>query len=83
MPELFTRYNDDLQIWEDLGQTYYEETDRSLMQVLRLTGDKTLSDARMRFKRDPLIRFAVQLGNADSVTLLITQMGRQLHVNTP
>jgi hypothetical protein len=83
LPELFTRYNDDLQIWEDLGQTYYEETDRSLMQVLRLTGDKTLSDARMRFKRDPLIRFAVQLGNADSVTLLITQMGRQLHVNTP
>ncbi|WPN49920.1 dermonecrotic toxin domain-containing protein [Pseudomonas sp. P8_241] len=83
LPELFSRYNDDLQVWEDLGQTYYEETDRPLLQVLRLTGDKTLSDARVRFKRDPLVRLAVQLGNADSVTLLITQMGRQLHVSTP
>ena len=83
LPALFTEYNRDLGVWEDFGQTSYMETDRPCNQVLRLTGQLTLAEARTAFRRDPLIRLAVQLGNADSVALLVTQLGRQLHVSTP
>lgn len=33
--------------------------------------------------RDASVRLAVQQGNADSVTWLITHLGRQLHTSTP
>lgn len=83
LPQLFSIYNPDMDLWEDLGATTDENTDRALTHVLKLTGEKNLSDARKRFKKDPLIRLAVQLGNADSVTWLISHMGRQLHTSTP
>ena len=81
--ELFAVYNADLGQWEDLGSTTYEDTDEAKERVLKLTGKPSLSEARTRFAAEPLIRMAVQLGNADSVTWLITQLGRQLHVSTP
>ena len=81
--ELFTVFNGDTGLWEDFGQASNENTDRALAQVLKLTGQTTLSNARGRFMRDSKIRLAVQLGNADSVSWLISHLGRQLHTNTP
>ncbi|MHC8381561.1 dermonecrotic toxin domain-containing protein [Pseudomonas sp. LB3P14] len=83
LPQLFSIQNPDTGAWEDLGNTTYENTDKTLDHVLKLTGELTLSDARRRFKRDPLVRLAVQLSNADSVAWLISHLGRQLHTSTP
>ena len=69
--------------WEDLGDTSNEDTDRMKEHVLTLTGAENLSGARHTFKKDPLIRLKVQLGNADTVSWLIGHLGRQLHVSTP
>ncbi|WP_448110708.1 dermonecrotic toxin domain-containing protein [Pseudomonas lini] len=81
--ELFAVLNDDTGLWEDFGQTTYENTHNALVHVLKLTGQTTLSNARSRFMNDSKIRLAVQLGNADSVSWLISHLGRQLHVDTP
>lgn len=83
LAELFAVFNSHENIWEDLGDTSYETTDRAMAQVLRLSGQATLSDARALFKRDSTVRLAVQLGNADSVSWLITHLGRQLYTGTP
>ncbi|MET1068777.1 MAG: DUF6543 domain-containing protein [Pseudomonas prosekii] len=68
---------------EDLGETSYEESDRALAQVFALTGQVTLDAARAEFMSNAKVRLAVQLGNADTVSWLISHMGRQLHTNTP
>ncbi|UWF46806.1 hypothetical protein NYP20_15755 [Pseudomonas sp. N3-W] len=81
--QLFAVYNDDTQRWEDLGDTTYEDTDTAYRHVLKMTGEATLSDARRRFRQDPQKRLAVMLGNADTVTWLITHLGRQLHTAVP
>lgn len=81
--ELFALYNAEDEIWEDFGKTTFEDSDRPLAQVLKLTGKATLADARSIFKTDDTVRLAVQLGNADSVTWLISHLGRQLHTSTP
>lgn len=73
----------DTGVWEDPGSTSYENTDRVKAHILTLTGGENLSGARKIYKRDPLVRLKVQLGNADSVAWLISQMGRQLHTSTP
>ncbi|MDB5996027.1 MAG: hypothetical protein JWP42_3163 [Pseudomonas sp.] len=83
LPELFTIFNPDTGLWEDLGETTNDQTDRARAHVLKLSGEKTLADARRRFKQDAKTRLAVQLGNADSVTWLITRLGRELHTSTP
>jgi hypothetical protein len=51
--------------------------------ILTLTGAENLSGARHTFKKDPMIRLKVQLGNADSIAWLIGHLGRQLYVSTP
>ena len=81
--QLFKLENADSGLWEDFGSTTYENTDQEREHVLKLTGEKTLDDARKRFMRDSTARLAVQLGNADSVSWLIGQLGRQLHTSTP
>ncbi|MNJ01628.1 hypothetical protein D3C73_1613150 [compost metagenome] len=50
---------------------------------MKVTNRKTLDEARDSFKNDSLVRLAVQLSNADSLTWLITHLGRELHVTTP
>jgi hypothetical protein len=83
LSELFARFNGDTGVWEDLGSTSYEDTDQAYRLVLKLTGKKTLNEARAVFKADAKTRLAVLLGNADTVTWLIMQLGRQLHAATP
>ncbi|QJI40375.1 hypothetical protein HKK52_05395 [Pseudomonas sp. ADAK2] len=83
MPQLFSVFNSDTQEWEDLGDTLYEDTSRAMNRVVALTGQLTIADARETFKRNAEVRLAVQLANADSVSWLITHLGRQLHTSTP
>ena len=83
LTQLFMTEDPDTGEWEDPGSTSYENTDRVKAHILTLTGGDNLSSARKIFKRDPLVRLKVQLGNADSVAWLISHMGRQLHTNTP
>ncbi|MFJ7794251.1 dermonecrotic toxin domain-containing protein [Pseudomonas sp. NPDC096950] len=81
--ELFAVFNPEDETWEDFGETTFEYTDRALAHVLRLTGKDTLDEARTAFREDATLRLAVQLGNADSVSWLISQLGRQLHTRIP
>jgi hypothetical protein len=83
LTQLFTYHNADSGLWEDFGSTTNGSTDRELETVLRLTGETTLVEARKRFMKDSTTRLAVQLGNADSVSWLIGQLGRQLHTSIP
>ncbi|MGF6127374.1 hypothetical protein QF019_002583 [Pseudomonas frederiksbergensis] len=81
--ELFTLYNGEDRTWEDFGKTTFEYSGRALAHVLKLTGKDTLAGARDIFKNNATVRLAVQLGNADSVSWLISHLGRQLHTTTP
>ena len=83
LPELFAIYDDHAGVWEDFGSTSYENTKGLKKLILKLTGKKTLIDARQTFKTDSLVRLAVQLSNADTVAWLISHLGRQLHTSTP
>ncbi|MFJ2364401.1 dermonecrotic toxin domain-containing protein [Pseudomonas sp. NPDC087697] len=49
-----------------------------LNHILDITEGQTLDDARRIFRTDPLKRVETILGNADSVALLISKMGRRL-----
>ena len=72
---LFKTWDDLSQRWEDFGQTGSAKVrDR----VLHLTGTRTLEDARQVFMSDADRRMDIILANADSVTYLITHLGRQL-----
>jgi hypothetical protein len=73
----------DTGLWEDPGSSTFENTDQVKEHILKLTGAENLSGARKIFKRDSQKRLAVQLGNADSVAWLLSQMGRKLHTRTP
>ena len=81
--QLFMVQDPDSRVWEELGETTHEDTERVKEHILQLTGAENLSGARHIFKKNPLIRLKVQLGNADSVAWLIGHLGRQLHVSTP
>ncbi|KAA0981029.1 dermonecrotic toxin domain-containing protein [Pseudomonas sp. ANT_J28] len=83
LTQLFMTQDPDTGEWEDPGSTSYENTDRVKAHILTVTGGENLSGARKIFKRDPLVRLKVLLGNADSVAWLISHMGRQLHTSTP
>lgn len=80
---LFKDYDAVTSTWMDLGHTSDQDTEHIKQRILALTGAKTLSSARTVFKSNPLIRLDVKLANADSVALLIGNLGRQLHVTTP
>jgi hypothetical protein len=81
--ELFTVFDPDTGERDDLGNTFEDDTSGAKNRVLALTKADNLSGARTLFKKNPLIRLSVQLANADSVALLITRLGRQLHTSTP
>jgi hypothetical protein len=81
--ELFTVLNSDTGERDDLGNTFEDDTSDAKKRVLALTKADNLSGARTLFKKNPQIRLSVQLANADSVALLITRLGRQLHTSTP
>jgi len=81
--DLFTFYNADTGLREDLGSTGFDDTDAAYHRVLQLTGKKTLDEARAEFLANAKTRLSVLLANADSVTWLITHLGRELHVTTP
>lgn len=61
---------------EDFGVN--PDTDYIKQQILNTTGGIDLSNARGLFKTNLSRRFATQMDNADSLTLLITSLGRQL-----
>ncbi|WP_372240670.1 dermonecrotic toxin domain-containing protein [Pseudomonas sp. PB120] len=83
LTQLFMTQDPVTGVWEDLGSTTNEDTVRVKEHILTLTGAENLSGARETFKRDSHKRLAVQLGNADSVAWLLSQLGRQLHTSTP
>jgi hypothetical protein len=76
--ELFARWNSRLQSWISLdsipGSYHIGEA------ILRLTGSKTMDEARDAFfdGQDSKFRIDVILHNADSIAFLICEMGRQL-----
>lgn len=72
---LFKTWNDLSQRWEDLGNT---GSTKVRDKVLHLTGARTLDDARAIFMSDADRRIDIILANADSVTCLITHLGREL-----
>lgn len=72
---LFKTWDDLSQRWEDFGRT---GSTKVRDKVLHLTGAKTLDDARQAFMSDADRRIDIILANADSVTYLITHLGRQL-----
>jgi hypothetical protein len=60
-------------IWRDLR---HHDGD-SKPTILRLTGARTLENARDVFYTDPVKRAAVMMSNADTVALLVTLLGRE------
>ena len=72
---LFKTWDDLSQRWEDLGRS---GSSKVRDRVLHLTGAKTLDDARQTFMSDADRRMDIILANADSVTYLVTHLGRQL-----
>jgi hypothetical protein len=65
-------------VWVDMDQVPGLAND--YRKILKLTKSKNLADARKAF-RNPVsadVRIEVQLANADSIALLISEMGRRL-----
>lgn len=74
--ELFKFVDVSGNIWSDFGST--EDTEYIEEQILEATGGLDLSNARGIFKTNLAKRVDTMLDNADSLTLLITTLGRQL-----
>ncbi|NVZ52680.1 hypothetical protein HX792_20215 [Pseudomonas sp. B6002] len=72
---LFKSWDDLAKRWEDFGSV---GSTKLRNKVLHLTGTRTLDDARQTFMSDPDRRLDIILANADSVTYLITHLGRRL-----
>ncbi|MBC3302619.1 hypothetical protein H0Z09_15945 [Pseudomonas sp. SWRI18] len=62
--------------WENLGRD--PTTAHARDKILKMTGAKTLHDARQIFMSNADKRIDTILANADSVTYLIAEVGRQL-----
>ncbi len=62
--------------WEEVGQ--HRSTASIRDRILKMTGARTLDDARQIFMSNVDKRIDTILANADSVTYLITQLGREL-----
>lgn len=73
---LFKTWDDFSGSWEDYGTG--TDTQHIRRKVLGLTGAKNLNDARQVFMSNPDKRIDTILANADSVTFLITHLGREL-----
>ncbi|WP_447770162.1 dermonecrotic toxin domain-containing protein [Pseudomonas kilonensis] len=76
--KLFTQWDDKDNTYKSMEHVFgYRETAR---EVLKITGAKNMNEARDAFL-DPILpdkRIDVILRNADSLTLLICELGRQL-----
>jgi hypothetical protein len=73
---LFKTWNEWASAWEDFGTSSGSGSVKR--KILQITGAKTLDDARQTFMTDPDRRISTILANADSITYLITQVGRVL-----
>ena len=75
---LFARKNKSTGVWESLDTI--PDTAHIAKQIMKITGTKTLKDARTAFldRVKPHLRIDTILSNADSVAMLICEMGRQL-----
>lgn len=73
---LFRTWDEFTQQWEDFGAS--RGTSPQKDKVLSTTGTRTLDDARAVFMSDANKRIDTILANADSVTYLISQLGREL-----
>lgn len=73
---LFKAWDDYSATWEDYGSD--TATSHVRRKVLKVTGAQDLNEARQVFMSDPDKRIDIILANADSVTYLITHLGRLL-----
>ncbi|WP_348748303.1 dermonecrotic toxin domain-containing protein [Pseudomonas rhodesiae] len=73
---LFKTWDEFTQRWEDFGAS--RGTSPQKDKVLSTTGTRSLDDARAVFMSDVDKRIDTILANADSVTYLISQLGREL-----
>jgi hypothetical protein len=73
---LFKVWNDYSAQWEDYGSD--TSTQELRQKVLGTTGAKTLDDARVIFMSNDDKRIDTILANADSLTYLISELGRML-----
>ncbi|MDQ0124045.1 hypothetical protein J2W17_002993 [Pseudomonas lini] len=76
--ELFARWNSTLSSWVSLDSIY--ETEHIGKEIKKITGAKTMSEARTAFldRVTPDLRIDTILRNADSLAMLICEMGREL-----
>ena len=73
---LFKTWDEFSQQWEDFGR--HRSTSSLKSKVLSTTGGRTLEDARGIFMSNVDKRIDTILANADSVTYMISQLGREL-----
>lgn len=73
---LFATWNEFSQLWEDFGSQ--SGTSHLKTKVLSVTGERTLQQARDTFMTNADKRVDTILANADSVTYMISQLGRVL-----
>jgi hypothetical protein len=73
---LFKTWDEFKQKWEDFGSD--SSTSPLKDKVLQTTGSRTIDAARSIFMSDADKRIDTILANADSVTYLISQLGREL-----
>ncbi|MBP1124288.1 MULTISPECIES: dermonecrotic toxin domain-containing protein [Pseudomonas] len=73
---LFRTWDEFSQTWEDFGKSTSSTSLKD--KVLSITGTKTLQDARSVFMSNVDKRIDTILANADSITYLITHLGRTL-----
>lgn len=77
---LFKTWDEFSQQWKDFGSSGEEGTSGSVLKhkVLNTTGARSLDDARVIFMSNVDKRIDTILANADSVTYLISHLGREL-----
>ncbi|AZF37008.1 hypothetical protein C4J88_2225 [Pseudomonas sp. R4-39-08] len=75
---LFKTWNDFSQAWEDFGSS--EATSSQKAKVLSTTDCRTLVEARSIFMSNTDKRIDTILANADSVTYMISELGRRLDI---
>ncbi|WP_449102437.1 dermonecrotic toxin domain-containing protein [Pseudomonas extremaustralis] len=73
---LFKTWDEFSHQWEDFGR--HRSTSSQKSKVLGTTGGRTLDDAREIFMSNADKRIDTILANADSVTYMISQLGREL-----
>lgn len=70
---LFRTFDTSSQTWRDIRK----KDGRALPAIFRLSKTNTLAAARTAFYSDPQVRTDLILANADSLSLIITNLGRR------